>query len=66
MTADRPYRPRRPPEAALEELIEHAGTQFDPVCVAALCAAFDHDPQFAAAPRVRAATPPPDTLAQTG
>ena len=36
MTSDRPYRPRRPVEEALAELDRHAGTQFDPACVAAL------------------------------
>ena len=36
MTSDRPYRPRRPVEEALAELDRHAGTQFDPRCVAAL------------------------------
>ncbi len=30
ITSDRPYRPGRPPEAALEELAIHSGTQFDP------------------------------------
>jgi diguanylate cyclase (GGDEF)-like protein len=36
ITADRPYRKGRPDADALEELREHAGTQFDPRCVAAL------------------------------
>jgi diguanylate cyclase (GGDEF)-like protein/putative nucleotidyltransferase with HDIG domain len=36
MTSDRPYRPRRPVEEALAELDRHAGSQFDPACVAAL------------------------------
>jgi diguanylate cyclase (GGDEF)-like protein/putative nucleotidyltransferase with HDIG domain len=44
MTGGRPYRTARPPEEALEELVAHAGTQFDPACVAALCAAFGHEP----------------------
>lgn len=34
MTADRPYRRGVVPARALEELIRHAGTQFDPECVA--------------------------------
>ncbi len=36
LTTDRPYRAARSPEAALEELAAHAGTQFDPRVVAAL------------------------------
>ena len=34
MTADRPYRDGMTPARALEELLRHAGTQFDPDCVA--------------------------------
>lgn len=30
MLSARPHRPGRPPEAALEEMLTHAGTQFDP------------------------------------
>ena len=47
MTADRPYRPGRSPEAALDELAAHAGTQFDPLCVGALCSIFEHLPEGA-------------------
>jgi HD-GYP domain-containing protein (c-di-GMP phosphodiesterase class II) len=36
ITADRPYRPAQSEEAALAELQEHAGSQFDPVVVEAL------------------------------
>ena len=36
MTSDRPYRRSAAAAAALEELNRHAGTQFDPDCVAAL------------------------------
>ena len=36
ITSDRPYRRARSAAAALAELHRHAGTQFDPVCVAAL------------------------------
>jgi diguanylate cyclase (GGDEF)-like protein len=36
MTSDRPYRRSMPASAALDELNRHAGTQFDPECVAAL------------------------------
>jgi len=41
MIADRPYRDGLPPEAAREELIRCAGTQFDPVVVEAFLAALD-------------------------
>jgi HD-GYP domain-containing protein (c-di-GMP phosphodiesterase class II) len=41
MTFDRPYR-KAPGEAvAVEELRKHAGTQFDPEVVAALCRVLD-------------------------
>jgi HD-GYP domain-containing protein (c-di-GMP phosphodiesterase class II) len=36
MTTDRPYRPAMPIDAALEELHDSAGTQFDPRVVSAL------------------------------
>jgi HD-GYP domain-containing protein (c-di-GMP phosphodiesterase class II) len=36
ITAERPYRQRRPYEEALDEIRSHAGTQFDPVVVDAL------------------------------
>jgi HD-GYP domain-containing protein (c-di-GMP phosphodiesterase class II) len=36
MTTDRPYRKAMPTAAALAELIEHAGAQFDPLVVDAL------------------------------
>jgi diguanylate cyclase (GGDEF)-like protein len=51
MTSDRPYRKARPAEDALAELERGAGTQFDPVCVAALRSALDFeiDPQADAA-----------------
>jgi HD-GYP domain-containing protein (c-di-GMP phosphodiesterase class II) len=51
MTSDRPYRKARPVEDALAELERGAGTQFDPVCVAALRSALDFeiDPQANAA-----------------
>jgi HD-GYP domain-containing protein (c-di-GMP phosphodiesterase class II) len=38
MTETRAYRRALPREAALAELLRHAGTQFDPVCVDALVA----------------------------
>ncbi len=37
MRCDRPYRAGRPVEGALAEMKANAGTQFDPVVVAALC-----------------------------
>jgi protein phosphatase len=36
MTSDRPYRRGLSPDAALEELLAHSGTQFDPAVVEAL------------------------------
>jgi diguanylate cyclase (GGDEF)-like protein len=39
MTAERPYRPARTPDAALEELRACAGTQFDPAVVEAFATA---------------------------
>jgi diguanylate cyclase (GGDEF)-like protein len=41
MTTDRPYRSAMAPEAAITELRRTAGTQFDPIVVAALLAALD-------------------------
>jgi HD-GYP domain-containing protein (c-di-GMP phosphodiesterase class II) len=35
MTSDRPYRPARTLDEALDELHAGAGSQFDPVCVEA-------------------------------
>ena len=45
ITSDRPYRAGSTPDAALEELAANAGSQFDPLCVAALCAAFGYEPR---------------------
>jgi HD-GYP domain-containing protein (c-di-GMP phosphodiesterase class II) len=36
ITSDRPYRPGRPLDEALDEILARAGTQFDPACAAAL------------------------------
>jgi HD-GYP domain-containing protein (c-di-GMP phosphodiesterase class II) len=36
MTTDRPYRAAMKPEAAIKELVDNAGTQFDPTVVAGL------------------------------
>jgi HD-GYP domain-containing protein (c-di-GMP phosphodiesterase class II) len=41
MIADRPYRPGLPAEVAREELIQCAGTQFDPGVVDAFLVALD-------------------------
>jgi HD-GYP domain-containing protein (c-di-GMP phosphodiesterase class II) len=41
MTSDRPYRKAPGPEVAVAELRRHAGTQFDPRVVAALCRVLD-------------------------
>jgi HD-GYP domain-containing protein (c-di-GMP phosphodiesterase class II)/pSer/pThr/pTyr-binding forkhead associated (FHA) protein len=35
MTSDRPYRPALPPDVAFAELLDKAGSHFDPVCVEA-------------------------------
>lgn len=44
ITSTRPYRESRARCEALLELEEHAGSQFDPVCVAALCRAIGAAP----------------------
>ena len=36
MTSDRPYKKAMPVKEALEEIVKHAGTQFDPTCAALL------------------------------
>jgi diguanylate cyclase (GGDEF)-like protein/putative nucleotidyltransferase with HDIG domain len=43
MTAARPYRRPLSPAQARDELVRHAGSQFDPACVAALLAHLDVD-----------------------
>ncbi len=43
MTSDRPYRPALPREAAMRELGENAGTQFDPLVVDALLAVLEDE-----------------------
>jgi len=48
MTSDRPYRPALSREHAMRELREHAGTQFDPLCVELLAG---HVKRHAAAER---------------
>ena len=48
MTLGRPYRSRKSTESALEELIEHAGTQFDRDVVEAFVAALKEDGKIAA------------------
>ncbi|HLW58432.1 MAG TPA: MFS transporter [bacterium] len=49
LTTNRPYRAARSPEAAIQELQKHAGTQFDPRVIAALCTALG-SPQPTGAP----------------
>ena len=41
ITSDRPYRKARPIDEARTEIKKHAGTQFDPVVVQALCQAME-------------------------
>jgi putative nucleotidyltransferase with HDIG domain len=54
MTSDRPYRSAPGQEFAVAELHRHAGTQFDPRIVAALCRALDREaPQAAPAVTLR-------------
>ncbi len=43
ITTDRAYRAARPPQDAIEELLAHRGTQFDPAVVDALVAVVDAD-----------------------
>jgi len=62
MTGSRPYRSARTPEQALAELEAHSGSQFDPRCVDALCAAFGGVEESAPAPAPVAA-PAPAALA---
>ena len=45
MISDRPYSPGMPTTAALYELRRCAGTQFDPIVVAAFCAAWEQSAQ---------------------
>jgi diguanylate cyclase (GGDEF)-like protein len=61
MTADRPYRPAMPAEAALAELSRGAGTQFDPAVVEAFLRVLDVPGRLglAAGPPERAAVPLP-------
>ena len=47
MTSERPYRPARPPSAAVHELVRCAGTQFDPGITRAFVHAW-HDGQLTA------------------
>ncbi len=51
ITSSRPYREALPIEHACEELREGSGTQFDPVCVAALLELLEHEAEPRDAPR---------------
>ncbi|GAA0920538.1 HD-GYP domain-containing protein [Nonomuraea longicatena] len=57
MTSDRSYRGARPVEVAVRELERGAGTQFDPVMVAAFIRALEQEPWQ---PPRRVDPPPPD------
>lgn len=48
MTTDRPYRKRMPDSAAMQQLKENAGTQFDPDVVDAFLAVFDRNAEASA------------------
>jgi HD-GYP domain-containing protein (c-di-GMP phosphodiesterase class II) len=55
MTTDRPYRAGMSPEAAIKELIDNAGTQFDPIAVAGLVSVIEQGiPTVATTDGVRA------------
>ena len=58
MTSDRPYRTAMPPEAALREIQEMAGTQFCPRVVVALMGALERNPELRA--RFGTARPEPE------
>lgn len=60
MTSDRSYRGARPVEVAVRELEKGAGSQFDPVMVAAFIKALERNPWQ---PPRRVDPPPPDTAA---
>ena len=62
MTSERPYRQALPIPVAIEELERHAGTQFDPGCVAAFRALPLHEVERA----LRLGDPAPEPLATTG
>ena len=48
MTSDRPYRKRMPDEAAIKQLQDHAGTQFDPDVVEAFLRVLKKKPELVA------------------
>ena len=51
MTSDRPYRKAPGMEFAVGELQRHAGSQFDPQVVTALCRALDREAALVPTPR---------------
>jgi len=57
ITSTRPYRESRAQAEALRELEQHAGSQFDPVCVAALRRALGYAPAELTQPAGATVTP---------
>ena len=58
MTSDRPYRPARPPEEALEELLRCSGSQFDPEVVSALSSVIEKELRIRGAKRLETEAQP--------